>query len=76
MLLVERIKGEFCQLYRSRKGKWEIAEEDHTDKITMSIEETTAKFLRGLGTWKDSGESNNQKSERKKQRVQMLHREL
>lgn len=63
MLLDERIKGEFCQLYRSRKGKWEIAEEDHIDKITMSIEETTAKFLGGPGTWKDLGESNNQKSE-------------
>lgn len=77
MLLAERIKDEFCQLSRSRKGKWETAEEDHKDKGTVSIEEATAKFLGGPGTWNDSGrKSYNQKSERKKQRVQMLHRGL
>lgn len=60
MLLAERIKGEICQLSRSRKGKWETAEEDHKDKGTMSIEQTTAKFLSGPGTWNDSGRKSKQ----------------
>lgn len=49
MLLAERIKGEFCQFHRSRKGKWEIAEEDHKDKGTVSIEEPQLSSWVALG---------------------------